>query len=174
MLCILSICSLCQQHRILLWTLQRQCSSGQMQQQPQEGVGLNALSAMSVPLTVCCTCVAICACATNVPSNSGGARAVATVHSAGPLYEMWSEPTSPDSGPWPHAPSSPCLYSCRQRFPSRVQDMVIIEVYNVLRFTLNKYSAVFEKKSTLRLSWVLLGQKQLNCKDFMEHSTSKM
>jgi hypothetical protein len=60
------------------------------------------------------------------------------------------------------------------RFPSRVQDMVIMEVYNVLKFTWSNYLAVFEKKSTLDLSWVFLGQRQLKYKNLMEHSTSKM
>lgn len=84
----LRVHSLCQLHRILLWTRQQQCSSGQMLQQLQEVVELNALSATSVLLTVCCTCVVTCACAMNVPSNSGGARVVGTAHSAGPSYVM--------------------------------------------------------------------------------------
>lgn len=59
-----------------------------MQQRLQEVVELNALFAVSAPLTVYCTCVVTCACAMNVPSNSGGARVVATAHSAGLLYAM--------------------------------------------------------------------------------------
>lgn len=168
-LCIVSIDSPCRQHRILLWTRQQQCSSGRTQQRLQEAVERSALSAMSAPLTVCCICVVTCVCAMNVPSNSGGARAAVTVHSAGPSYETWSEPTSPDSGPWPHAPSGLCLSSWRQGkcnpFACRVQNMVVMEVYNVLKFTWSNYLAVFEKKSTLDLSWVLLGQKQLKYKD---------
>lgn len=49
-----------------------------------------------------------------------------------------------------------------------------MEICNVLKFTLSNSSAVIKKKSTLDLSWVLLGQKQLKCKDLMEHSTSKL
>lgn len=100
------ISSLCQLRPILLWTRQQRCSSGQMQQLLQGVVELNVQFAMSVLLTVFCTCAVTCACATSVPSNSGGARAVATARSAGPSYATWSEPTNPDSGPWPPHPAT--------------------------------------------------------------------
>jgi hypothetical protein len=102
----LLIYSLCQLQPILLWIQQQQCSSGQMLQQLQGVVELNVQSAMSVLLTVCCTCVVTCVCAMNVPSSSGGARVVATAHCAGLSYVMLSEPINPDSRPWPPHPAT--------------------------------------------------------------------
>jgi hypothetical protein len=49
----------------------------------------------------------------------------------------------------------------QRSFPSRVHDMVIMEKCNVYKLTQRSSSVLFMKESTLDLSWVLLGQKQL-------------
>lgn len=153
-----------------------------MQRQLQEVVELNALSATNVPLTVCCTCVVTCVCAMNVPSNNGGARAVATAHSAGLLYGMWYEPTNPDSGPWPHAPSSLCLYSWRQGKCSPItRDFHPgCRTWSYWKYVTSSslHWAIHQLCSRKKAHWIWAGyylaKKQLKCRDLMEHSTSKM